>query len=270
MESVERTTTFLEVPGGALRAERLVPAGARGRDEGADSPIVFLHEALGSIPMWKGFPARLCAATGRVGLVYERFGSGGSPPLRGPRGPRYLHEEVPVLSAVLEAARIERPVLFGHSDGGTIALLFAAARPEACRAVVAEAAHVFVEETTVAGLLEAEARWRTTDLRARLGRHHGEKTEALFRAWADTWTAPGFRAWNVTGELGALRVPLLVLQGAGDAYGTPAQVEAIAAAVGGPVETRLLPGCGHVPHLERPEEVVAAVEGILSRLGSLG
>lgn len=256
----------IEVDGGFVRAERLVPRGLPASRPSGLSPIVFLHEALGSISMWKAFPALLCASAGREGLVYERFGSGGSSPLPRPRGARYLHEEVPVLSAVLGAAGIEKPVLFGHSDGGTIALLFSAARPEACAAVVAEAAHVFVEVETLAGIREAEERWRTTDLRARLGRHHGDRTETLFRAWADTWTLPGFREWNVTAELASRSAPLLVLQGEDDVYGTGAQVEAIAATGAGPVEKLLLPGCGHVPHLERPAEVTAAVLAFLGRI----
>ena len=259
MSGVARETLHVPVPGGALRAERLVPEGARG------APIVFLHEALGSIPQWKRFPAELCQASGRPGLVYERFGSGGSPPFPRPRESTYLRDEVATLSAFLAATGTDRPVLFGHSDGGTIALLFAAAFPGTCRAVVAEAAHVFVEDVTIAGIREAEERWRTTDLPKRLSRHHGEKTEALFRAWADTWTLPGFRSWNVETELSSVTAPVLVLQGEGDAYGTPAQVDAIARGVGGPSETLLLPGCGHVPHLEKPAGVVRATLDFLAR-----
>jgi len=252
------------VPGGPLRAERLHPDGAKG------NPIVFLHEALGSIPMWKGFPASLCRAAGRPGLVYDRFGSGGSPPLRRPRDSRYLHDEVETLDLLLAASGIACPVLFGHSDGGTIALLFAAAHPSRCEAVVAEAAHVLVEEETIAGIREAEERWRTTDLRHRLARHHGEKTDALFRAWADTWTLPGFRSWNVEAELGTVRAPVLVVQGEGDAYGTREQVEAIARGVAGPAETLLVPECGHVPHLEKSAEVVAATVAFLARHAAEG
>ncbi len=264
MNTLARHTAYIQVPGGSLRTERLVPAGAAG------SPIVFLHEALGSIPQWKGFPAALCRATGRPGIVYERFGSGGSPPFLAPRGPRYLHEEASTLAALLAASATERPVLFGHSDGGTIALLFAAAHPDGCEAVVAEAAHVFVEDETLAGIREAEGRWATTDLGERLARHHGEKTEALFRAWADTWKMPGFRAWNVEGELAGVRAPVLVMQGEGDAYGTRAQVEAIAQGVRGPAEALVLLGCGHVPHLEMPAEVVSATAAFLLRHAPAG
>lgn len=245
---------------GRLAASRIFPA----RQTGAEA-LVFLHEALGSISLWRGFPEALCAATGREGLVYERFGSGGSDPIPGPRGTTYLHEEAHRLREVLAATGIRSPILVGHSDGGTIALLFAAACPDSVAAAVTLAAHVLIEPETVLAVREVAERWRTTDLPIRLGRHHGAGTEALFHAWADTWTSPEFASWNVEEELGSVTAPLLVLQGENDAYGTERQVEAIARGVKGPVETRLLKGCGHSPHLEKPDEVAELVADFLSR-----
>ncbi|MDF1584948.1 alpha/beta fold hydrolase [Marinimicrococcus flavescens] len=236
-------------------------------EPGASEPcLVFLHEALGSISLWKDFPRSLCERLGVPGLVYERQGHGASDPLAGPRRPDYLHEEAEqVLPALLEACGIERPVPIGHSDGGSIALLFAAAFPERPAAVIAEAAHVFVEEETLAGIRSAVTAWESTDLPQRLARHHGAGTAALFEAWAGCWLSPAFRHWNIEAALARVTAPLLVLQGEQDEYGTPAQVAAIADGVAGPVEARLLPDCAHVPHHQARERVEALVAGFLGR-----
>ncbi len=222
--------------------------------------LVFLHEGLGSIPQWQGFPAALCRATGLPGLVYERWGFGGSEALVLPRPKDYLAREAEdALPEVLAACGVTRPVLIGHSDGGTIALLYAAAFPERTEACVTLAAHVFVEDATRAGIEAVVARWEAGDLRDRLTRHHGANAEAAFRGWAETWLDPDFRDWNVQHRLPAIICPALVLQGAGDAHGTAAQVAAIAAGVSGPVETWTIPDCGHSPHIERPDPVCARI-----------
>lgn len=262
---VTREAVPIRLAGGRLEAVRLLPGGApRG-----GAPIVFLHDALGSISLWRDFPDHLCAALGREGLVYDRLGFGRSDPRPAPAGLRFLEvEATEALPEVLRQAGIERPVLFGHSDGGSIALLFAAAFPRVPTAVVSVAAHVFVEEPTVAGIEDALEAWQTTDLRARLARHHGEKTEAVFRAWSGTWSDPAFRSFSAVEAIRSIRCPLLAIQGEKDEYGTAAQVEAIAAAVAGPVRTLLIPGIRHFPHRENPDRVLAETERFLSDSGA--
>ncbi|KAA0250930.1 alpha/beta hydrolase [Acidobacteria bacterium ACD] len=255
-QPVARETFHVEACGARLRAQWIRPPGA------APSPaLVFLHEALGSIPQWRDFPSALCAAACLPGLVYERRGFGGSDPLAGPHRPLdYLHHEArDVLPEVLSACGVTRPVLVGHSDGGTIALLFAAAFPDGAAALVTEAAHVLVEDVTIDGIRRAEEAWRTTDLKSRLSRHHGEKTDELFQSWAGTWTRGDFRDWSIVEELAAVSCPALVIQGLDDEYGSPAQVDAIVRAVSGPAHPFLIPGCGHVPHRQAAEAVLQAV-----------
>ncbi len=259
------TSADLVIGGRRLHAQHLASSSGR-----SGSTLVFLHEALGSIAQWKSFPAGLCAATGLPGFVYERWGFGKSE-RRGP-GPwptDYLETEAAVLDEVLTAAGIERPILFGHSDGGTIALLFAAAFPDRAEAIVAEAAHVLVEDVTVGGIRDVVESSKDGRLLRGLSRYHGEKAVDVFSGWADTWQAPGFRDWNIVAKLASIRRPLLVLQGADDQFGTDLQVESIRTAVSGPVGTHFFPGVGHVPHLETSEAVVGEVRRFLSSCGLL-
>jgi len=251
-----------------LRCRRLLPA--EGDAQGREKPIVFLHEALGCVEMWKSFPERLCERTGLPGLIYDRQGHGGSDPLRATRRKGYLEREArDVLPALLRALGIEHPVLFGHSDGGTIALLFAAAHPDWPCCAVTEAAHVFVEEITRRGIREAEATYRRTDLASRLAKYHGSKTADLFRAWAGTWLSEEFASWNMLAELPSIRCPLLAAQGEADEYGTSEQVERIVRDSSGPATPLFLSGCGHIPHLEAPDRVLdAAGEFIRTRYPS--
>ncbi|NQW11447.1 MAG: alpha/beta hydrolase [Alphaproteobacteria bacterium] len=237
----------------------------------AEPPIVFLHEGLGAITLWKDFPSRLCAALGRGGVVYDRWGHGRSEPLGGPaRGSRphgYHTTEVAALRDLLDAEGIERAVLFGHSDGGTIALLAAALMPERVAAIVTLAAHVFVEDVSIAGIEDAATTFEAPDsrLRAALVRHHGiDRAERIFYAWADTWRDPAFRNWIIAGRLPTIACPALVIQGADDAYGTPAQVDAITRGVSGPARPLLIEGCGHAPHLEAEDTVIAAMRDFLA------
>lgn len=233
------------------------------------APIVFLHDALGAISLWRDLPERLCAAAGREGLVYDRLGYGRSDPWPDPPGLGFFDvESRQSLPEVLRQAGIDRPVLFGHSDGATIALLFAAAFPDVPAAVVAVAGHVFIEEETVAGVEEAAISWRTTDLPIRLARHHGEKADAVFRFWSETWRDPAFRGFSAVEAIRPIRCPLLVIQGAKDEHASAAQVEAIASAVSGPVRTVLLPGLGHFPHREDPERVIAETTRFLEEHGA--
>lgn len=249
---------------GRIEAVRLIPDEPR---EGRPT-AVFLHDALGSVSLWRDFPDRLCAALGCEGLVFDRLGFGKSDPWPVTPDHRFLQVEARErLPEVLRQADVERPLLFGHSDGASIALLYAAAFPDAPAAAVSIAAHVMVEDVTLAGIDEAVESWRTTDLPARLARHHGGKAEAVFRAWSGTWRDPAFRGFSAVEAIRPVRCPLLVLQGENDGYGTFAQVEAIAAAVSGPVRTVVLPGLGHFPHREDPDRVLEETDRFLQDFG---
>jgi pimeloyl-ACP methyl ester carboxylesterase len=256
------TVQSIEIPitGGVVRGAWLAPQAFA-----AERPaLVFLHDALGSAAQWRDVPAALAEATGLPAFAYDRLGHGRSDPATAPRGLDYVHREaLDVLPAVLDAAGVRRAVLVGHSDGGSIALLFAAAFPERVAAVVTEAAHVFVDAETLAGIRAAQADFETGDKRERLERRHGAKGAVLFHAWADTWLAPWFRGWNLEAELAAVRAPLLTIQGADDEFGSPAQLEAIAVGVSGPVRTLLLADCGHVPHRDRRDDVLEAVAALV-------
>ncbi len=220
--------------------------------------MVFLHEALGCNDMWKHWPRQLAGATRLPVLTYDRFGHGRSDPLPGVRGCDYLDiEAYEVLPRVLDAMAISEPILFGHSDGGSIALLYASRFPT--RAVITEAAHVFVEEVTRAGIGAALEAWRTTDLPDRLARYHGDKTEALFFAWADTWLSEPFASWNIEHCLPRITCPVLAVQGADDEYGTRRQVDAIVGGVSGRARALMLPDCRHIPHQQAAAQLLPLV-----------
>jgi pimeloyl-ACP methyl ester carboxylesterase len=276
---VGRRRFDLRVAGHRLCAEWLEPAGQA--IPGAP-PLVFLHEGLGSIAQWVGrdregnregtpldVPAMLVAATGCPALVYERLGFGQSDPLPAQRQPHYLYEEAWVsLPTVLDQTGIDRAILIGHSDGGSIALLFAARFPERTLGVVSEAAHVFVEDITLAGIRQAAASYHAPDskLKAALQRYHGDKTEAMFRGWADVWQRPEFADFDMMADLAAITSPVLVIQGEDDEYGSPAQVTAIADGVSGPVDSWLVPDCGHVPHFQAIERVLPRMAAFIMTL----
>lgn len=253
----------LYAAGHRLHAERLIPP-----HSAAGPTLVFLHEGLGSITQWRDFPAKLCARTGLPGLMYDRWGYGRSDPLTGPRPDDYLEREAQdSLPEVLAACGITTPpILFGHSDGASIALLFAAAYPDRTRAVVSEAAHVSVEEVCLAGIRRACVAYERGKLRQQLHRHHGDNTDLMFRGWGDTWLRPERRDWNMETELRRISCPALIIQGADDEYGTRAQVDAIAAGVSGPAEILWLPGCTHVPHQQMREPVLTAVADFISHV----
>src|ERR1700754_389314 len=222
---------------------------------GAEPALVFLHEGLGSVGLWRDFPDRLAADTGRRALIYSRAGHGFSDVPAAPRTPRFMHDEaLETLPAVLREAGIAEPVLVGHSDGASIALIHAAAHP--VRALVLLAPHVFVEDVSVASIAAAREAFETTDLRERMARHHRD-AEATFRLWNDIWLAPEFRDWNIEDVLPRITVPVLAIQGAHDQYGTLAQIDAIEAGVSGPFERAVL-DARHAPHLEAPEQTLRA------------
>jgi pimeloyl-ACP methyl ester carboxylesterase len=230
--------------------------------------LVFLHEGLGCRDLWKTVPATLAARLNMGALVYSRAGYGRSSGITLPRTDNYLMPEaLDVLPAVLDATGVERAVLIGHSDGGSIALITAgrAADPRV-KAIVTEAAHVFVEDITLAGIRDARVAWNTTSLRDKLARWHGDNTDTAFYGWNDTWQTEAYAAWNIEDVLPGITVPSLIIQGEGDQYGTEAQVDAIVSAVSGPTTKLMVPDCGHVPHFEQPKIVHDAIAGFVKAL----
>lgn len=233
-----------------------------------EPPLVFLHEGLGNIALWRDFPERLCRETGRSGLIYERRGYGGSDPPPSTWPLDYLDAESRVyLPAVLDGCGIDRAVLIGHSDGGTVALIAAADRPDRVAGVVTEAAHIFVEPITLAGIRRAVDAYDAGRLREKLSRHHGDRADGIFRRWSNTWLSPEFRDWNIVGRLSRITRPVLIIQGENDEYGSPDQVTGIRDGASGPTETALIPDCGHIPHLQAPEATLNRMADFIRRLG---
>jgi pimeloyl-ACP methyl ester carboxylesterase len=220
--------------------------------------IVMLHEGLGSISLWRDFPQRLCERVHCTVVAFSRHGYGRSDVLREKREPNYMHHEGEVvLPAMLRELGIERPILFGHSDGASIALICAGAQPDAVRALVLEAPHVFVEDISVRSIAAAKTAYATSDLPAKLGRHHADP-DATFAGWNDIWLDPRFRDWNIESYAERVRAPVLLIQGEADEYGTTAQLDAIAARISG-TRTVMIPGAGHSPHRDAPELVLECV-----------
>jgi pimeloyl-ACP methyl ester carboxylesterase len=225
--------------------------------------IVFLHEGLGSLPMWRGFPRALCAAAGCRGLVYSRAGYGQSSPLWPERNwpVEFMREEArEILPSFLTAVGVDTasnpPVLFGHSDGASIALIYAGSFPDRLSALIAVAPHIFVEDLTVASIAETRQRALDTDLLQRLKKYHGN-VDHVFWGWAGVWLKPEFRRWNIEEFLEHLQCPTLLVQGYDDHYGTMRQIDSIAAAAR---HARLvkLPDCGHSPHVDQPDALISA------------
>ena len=259
-DAVEPRSLDLEAGGRRLHAVWLGPPAE-------DAPtLVFLHEGLGSVGQWKEFPRTLAAATRCGALIYDRYGYGGSETLSPPyeRDPDFIHVEArDVLPAVLDQTGVRDAILVGHSDGGSIALLAAAALDTRIRGVITEAAHVFVEPESITSIEDAVAAYRVGDLRDKLARYHGEAVDSAFYGWANVWLNPDFEAFHIEGYLRAITCPVLAIQGEDDSYGTPAQLDMIRAAVSGPVETMLLPDCGHAPHAEATDLVSEAMMGFI-------
>ena len=238
-------------------------------DDGAPA-IVFLHEGLGSIALWRDFPARLGARTGCATIVYSRYGNGFSEVLREPRTVDYMHHEaLVVLPELLAAHNVERPILFGHSDGASIALIYAAAFPDRAAALVLEAPHVIVEDISVKSIAAIGETYRTTSLREKMARHHSD-VDATFYGWNDIWLAPAFRSWSILEMLPQITAPALAIQGVDDEYGTLAQLELLTRASAGTTDLLVLAGCGHAPHRDRPDVVEGAAAAWIAQLARPG
>lgn len=228
--------------------------------------IVTLHEGLGSIALWKDYPQQLAARTGCAVLVYSRYGHGNSDKLMEKRPVNFMHREGEVvLPELLDKLSIDRPILLGHSDGGSISIIFAGKYPERPRALILEAPHVFVEDLSVASITQAKVNYETTDLRKKLSRYHAYVDET-FWGWNDIWLDPNFRSWNIEEYLTSIRCPALCIQGEDDEYGTRAQVDAIAAQVQG-TEVLMLPDCKHSPHRDQPEKTLQRMAEFVAKVG---
>ncbi|MGH1515965.1 alpha/beta fold hydrolase [Chryseobacterium sp. JK1] len=219
--------------------------------------LVFLHDSLGSVQLWRELPAKLAEITQCNTLVYDRLGYGKSYPMPTHERPvNYMELEADILNDLLTELNINKAILFGHSDGGTIALIMAAKYPERVNAVICEAGHIFVEEVTLKGVYDAWEAYKTTNLPERLQKYHGDKVETLFRAWTETWTRDDYRSWNIEYLLKNITSPLLFIQGEADEYGTLDQVEKTVTQVSGNTEKYIIPKVGHTPHKEVPELVL--------------
>jgi len=218
-------------------------------------PIVMLHEGLGSVAMWKDFPAKLATRTGHRVLAYSRVGYGWSDPITAARAPEFMHDEARIaLPALRDALGLERPILFGHSDGGSIALIHAGDGRWPVAGVVVLAPHLFVEAFSLHAIRRAREVYETTDLRERLGRYH-ENVDSAFRGWNDIWLDERFKTWNIEAEVAGVPCPILAIQGLDDEYGTMEQIDRIARLR---PETALckIEACGHSPHRDQPHEVL--------------
>ncbi len=227
--------------------------------------IVLLHQGLGSVTLWRDFPRAVNEATGLRVLVYSRWGYGRSDPVKSfPRAVTWMHEGADELAAVLSALGVSRPILLGHSDGATIALLHAAHRAApAALGVIAMAPHVFLEREGIVSMARARVAYEEGELRAKLARFHAD-VDSAFYGWNVTWLAPELRAWSIEAEMAGIACPVTLIQGEADEYGTPAQLEAIRQRTGGQAEILLLKNCGHSPHIDQRAAVLGALKRLLA------
>jgi pimeloyl-ACP methyl ester carboxylesterase len=253
---------LLQLNGAGLEVQRLPGSGGRRL-----APIIFLHEGLGSVAMWRDWPAQVCAATGREGIVYSRRGYGQSQAIPDVRGtgrlaPDYMHREaIDVLPALLKALDIEAPVLLGHSDGATIALLHASHMP--VTACVVMAPHVIVEEKSVQAIAQARDAYLSGSLRKRLQPYHAD-VDCAFWQWNDIWLSPDFRGFDIRAECRHIQAPILAIQGEDDPYGTLQQIDDIEP-TRGPFSRLVLPQCGHSPHRDQPERATQRIVDFLAK-----
>lgn len=255
--------------GRKLEAQRLT-----GGDRGKPT-IVFLHEGLGSISAWRDFPAQLVERTGCSAVVYSRYGYGNSEPLSEPRNAHYLHDEaLRALPELLTKLSIENPILLGHSDGASIALIYSGADgagenwagpKRRVRGLIVIAPHVFIEHASVTGVAATKVAFETTDFAEKLARHHRD-TASAFLGWSNIVLNPDFHSWNIEEYVSRITCPVLAVQGVDDEYATLAHLDAISRLVPAPVERLQLSNCGHSPHRERPEELLNAVSAFIAAL----
>lgn len=243
---------------------RTVEVGWWGPSHSTRPTLVLLHEGLGSVKMWRDVPDLLAEQTLCPVMAYSRWGHGFSDAPAAPQTVEFMHEHARLLAAILDATGINRPVILGHSDGASIALIFAANHPARPRGLVLEAPHVFVEALSVSSVERTKQLYATTNLRERLGKYHDD-VDVAFRGWSDVWLHPDFQDWNLEALLPSVTCPVLLIQGEQDEYGTLAQIDAIERQVSGPVERLVLAECGHSPHRDQRDAVVGAVGDFVTR-----
>lgn len=243
-------TTELQLNGATLQVHQIIISEEK-------PTLVFLHDSLGSIVLWRDFPNKLSELTNCNVLVYDRQGYGKSSPLTiVKRGNYYLETEADVLHQLIEHMQLTKVILFGHSDGGSIALIAAAKYPQHIIGIITEGAHIFVEEITLEGIREAVKLYETTNLKKRLQKYHGDKTQAVFDAWAKTWLSEEYGTWNIEKFLPQIKCPVFIMQGLNDEYGSEAQVDGIVNQVSGKAKKLMIPAIGHTPHKEARETVL--------------
>ncbi len=229
--------------------------------------MVFLHDSLGCTVLWRDFPQKLADVAHCNLLMYDRLGYGQSAAMSTHERPvNYMELEADKLNNLLLDQGIDKAILFGHSDGGTIALITASKHPSRISAVICEAAHIFVEDITLAGIRAAMETYRTTDLAQRLAKYHGDKVDTLFKAWTETWTRSDYRDWSIEYLLPSVTAPLLFIQGDADEYGTLDQVHRTVSQVSGPAEECILSGVGHTPHKEAPQATLEVASNFILNL----
>jgi pimeloyl-ACP methyl ester carboxylesterase len=228
-------------------------------------PLVFLHEGLGSVALWRDFPDKVARRLGAPALVYSRFGYGQSDGLLDKNTPRFMHDEaLDLLPRLLDAVGIERPLLIGHSDGASISLIHAAAAGRPVAGLALMAPHVFVEQVCITSIAKIRESYFTTDLKQRLAKYHAHVDDA-FLGWADTWLLPEFAAWSIEELLPRVIQPMLLIQGRDDEYGTLAQLDRIEASVQAPTSRLVLEHCGHAPHRDQEAAVIEAMVDFVRR-----
>ncbi|MGM0536699.1 MAG: alpha/beta fold hydrolase [Pseudomonadota bacterium] len=245
----------LDTPAGGLHAARWRP----NTPEAPRSPIVLLHDSLGCVALWREFPARLAAASGREVIAYDRAGYGRSDPFPGPQPTSFIVDEAEIFRALRKQLGLERFVTLGHSVGGAMAVEIAGRHADGCEALITVAAQASIEPRTLAGIREAEQAFQSPAAMARLAKHHGDKADWVLRAWVDTWHSEAFAGWTLDSALQRVSCPTLAIHGEHDEYGSRAQPERIASLTPGPAKPHILTDCGHVPHRECPERLIAAL-----------
>lgn len=225
-------------------------------------PIIFLHEGLGSVSLWKDWPLKVALATKRDAIVYSRIGMGNSSPLKNKRNINYMHvEAIEILPKILKFLNINNPIIFGHSDGASIALIYAGSGFNS-KALILEAPHVFVEKISVQGAKYAKKMWNNNDLKDKLKKYHKD-VDGAFNGWCNAWTSKEFRNWNIEKYLDKITIPILLIQGNDDTYGTSKQLESIENNTKGIIKRYELENCGHSPHTQYPSKIINQIKNFL-------
>lgn len=254
----------IDILGHSIHVKEIKP-----KDVLFDTKIVFLHEGLGSIEQWKDFPELVSLKTGMTSIIFDRFGYGKSDPFLKPRTQNYLHEEaLKILPLIIKKLSLKKYILIGHSDGGSIALIHGGDKHnnQNLLGIISMAAHIFVEEITIKGIKEAYITSQESNLLNKLEKYHGSKTSDMFLAWVNTWLNPNFINWNIEKETSEITCPLLIIQGKNDEYGSELQVEKIKEYSLGKSQSKIIPDCGHIPHLQAKSVVIESIVNFLKEL----